>query len=86
MLSVYCLELLASAAQYLIFASFTRICEDKKVPELRSCIQMVNCSLQNLTLMNGESGVQAVEINLFAVRLDRGDNIQRQSQSAASIF
>jgi hypothetical protein len=75
-LQVYCFELLASAVQYLILASFVRICEDLKVPELRICIQMVNRCLQNLTFHECKSGVQPVEINLFSMRADGCDDFQ----------
>lgn len=77
--SVCCLELLAFAAQYLIFASFAQICEGLKVPELRTCIHMVNRCLQNLTFSEGKSGMQPVKINLFSVGMDRSDDVQRDS-------
>ena len=77
MSQVYCFELLASAAQYLIFASFVRICEGLKTPESGICIQMVNRHLQNLTFREGASGVQTVDINLFSMRVDRSDDVQR---------
>lgn len=85
-LQVYCLELLASAAQCLIFASFVRICEGLKVPEPGICIQMVNRGLQNLTFAERRSGLKSVQFNLFPVRIDGSDNVQGDRQSAASIF
>ena len=77
--SVCCLDLLVFAAQYLIFASFAQICEGLKVAELRTCIQMVNRCLQNLTFMEGESGMQPVKINLLSVCADCSDDVQRDS-------